>query len=288
MDDAIVSLQLHPKNEHRLYAQMRHHQIICLDAANEIVLNTLGAVDSDSNPHSKFTITPCGSIVCTILWDTICMHNILTGTVQSSLKVPYVKNRRHSYISHLDYHPKSFLLSVAVYDANGGIVLLSHRSESHDSMDGGHKEAVYESVLDDRWQLVKQNVHSKSSELLGTIIQRIDDIMHQPHLSRNETDDFKNENQHRSQNMERNVAAYVQMEPLNISSDDSDSDVKSDGTFTVHKNESISEASNRTFTLNKNATPSCSKVVQRVNDGTYSIQANDTSDEDDTTISESM
>lgn len=214
------------------------------------------------------------------------MYNILTGTLQSSFKVPYVKNRKHCYISHLDYHPKLFLLSATVYGINGGIVLLSHESEVH-AMDS-HKEAVHQDSFD-RWMLLKDNINPKSSELLGNIIQRIDDILHQPQQhNTNETDDFKNENLNRTDENDRNVEAtgHVEVGSLDIMSEnESDSSVGSGGTFTI-RNRSISEHSNRTFTLNKNG--GGSNVVQReqVNDGTYSIEEDNHSD--NTTISESM
>lgn len=216
------------------------------------------------------------------------MHNILTGTLQSSLKVPCVKNRKNSYISHLDYHPTLFLLSAAVYGSNGGIVLLSHKSEVY-SMDS-HKEAVHQESFDDRWMLLKGNVNPKSSELLGNIIQRVDDILHQAKQNKNETDDFKNKsmaNSRRSEDDDQNIAGYVEVGRLNIVSDsESECSVNSGGTFTV-RNRSISEASevsNRTFTLNKNAVSSTD--LRQVNDGTYSIEGGNNSD--DTTISESM
>lgn len=216
------------------------------------------------------------------------MYNILTGTLQSSLKVPYVKHRKNCYISHLDYHPKLFLLCASVYGGNGGIVLLSHKSDV-DSMDC-NKEAVLHNSFDDRWMLLKGNVNPKSSELLGNIIQRIDDILHQPQHSKNATDDCKTKkiaNLNRTDVQDQDAVGavgYVEVGSLNIISEsDSDSTVKSGGTFTV-RNRSISEASNRTFTLNKKA--GCSNDVQHVNDGTYSIEVDDNSD--DTTISESM
>lgn len=213
------------------------------------------------------------------------MYNILTGTLQSSLKVPYVKYRKNCYISHLDYHPKLFLLCASVYGVNGGIVLLSHKSEV-DSMDC-NKDAVLQNSFDDRWMLLKGNVNPKSSELLGNIIQRIDDILHQPQHNKNATDDFKKKNianLKRTDVKDQNAVGYVEVGSLNIiSQSDSDSTVGSGGTFTV-RNRSISEVSNRTFTLNKQA--DYPNDVQHVNDGTYSIEVDNNSD--DTTISESM
>lgn len=289
LSDGILTLQLHPKNEQRLYAQLKNHQIYSLDAANEIVLNTLGSVDDDQNLTKKFTISPCGSTVFTVHWDTIFMHNILTGTVQSSVKVPYVKNRKNSYISHLDYHPKLFLLSAAVYAGNGGIVLLSHKSEVC-SMD---QQSVVpdQDSFDNRWMLLKGSVNPRSSEMLGNIIERIDDILQQPHhqqTNKNETDDSKNGTKNGNiVNLNRidesETVGYVEVGPLNIlSENDSDSTIESGGTFTI-RNRTISNASNRTFTLDKNAVGS---NLQGVNDGTYSIEAGN--DSDDTTVSESM
>lgn len=211
------------------------------------------------------------------------MYNILTGTLQNSLKVPCVKNLKNSYISHLDYHPKLFLLSASVYDGNGGIVLFSHQSEAN-TID---KEAIQRDSFDDRWRLLKGNVNPKPSLLLGDIIQRIDDILHQPQHHKNETDDFKKKNiamLNRADESDQNVAGavgYVEVGSLNIISEsDSDSSAGSGGTFTI-RNRSISEVSNRTFTLNKNA-----GGRNEVNDGTYSIEPDNNSD--DTTISESM
>lgn len=284
MTGGILGLQLHPKNEQRLYAQLKNHQIYCLDTSNEIVLNTLGSIDDDQNVNNNFTISPCGSTIYTFLCDTIFMYNILTGTLQNSLKVPCVKNRKNSYISHLDYHPKSFLLSASVYDGNGGIVLFSHQSEVN-SMDS-RNEAVRQDSFDDRWMLLKGNVNPKPSLLLGDIIQRIDDILHQPQHHKNETDDFKKENianLNRTGESDQNVAGavgYVEVGSLNIISEsESDAD-GSGGTFTI-RNRSMSDVSNRTFTLNKNA-----GGRNEVNDGTYSIEPDNNSD--DTTISESM
>lgn len=293
MNQGIITIQLHPKNEQRLYAQLRSHQINCLDTTNEIILNTIGAMDDDRNVNYKFTISPCGSTIYTIVWGTISMYNIVTGSVQSSLKVPCVKNRKNSYISHLDYHPKLFLLSAAVYDTDGGIVLLGHKSDIvHSVDDHDHKEAVHRDSFDDRWMLLKQNVNPKSSELLGNIIQRIDNILHQPQRNnKNETDDFKNENIANLNRSDHGVASggggaagYVEIGSLNIISESDSDSVESGGTFTI-RNRSISEVSNRTFTLNKNA-GGPSTGLEPVNDGTYSIDAGNNSD--DTTISESM
>lgn len=208
------------------------------------------------------------------------MYNVLTGTLQSSLKVPYVKNRKNCYISQLDYHPKLFLLCAAVYGGNAGIVLLSHKS-SVDSMDS-NKDDVLQTSFDDRWMLLKGTVNPKSSELLGNIIQRIDDILHQSQPDKNATDDFKHKNVahlNRTGVRDQNAAVgYVEVGSLNINSEsDSDSSVESGGTFTI-RNRSTSDVSNRTFTLN--GKPGV------VNDGTYSIEVGNNSD--DTTISESM
>lgn len=169
-----------------------------------------------------------------------------------------------------------------MYGVNGGIVLLSHKSEV-DSMDC-NKDAVLQNSFDDRWMLLKGNVNPKSSELLGNIIQRIDDILHQPQHNKNATDDFKKKNIANLKRTDDQNAGYVEVGSLNIiSQSDSDSTVGSGGTFTV-RNRSISEVSNRTFTLNKQA--DYPNDVQHVNDGTYSIEVDNNSD--DTTISESM
>ncbi|KAJ6645718.1 Jouberin [Pseudolycoriella hygida] len=285
LTDSILSLQLHPKNEQRLYAQLKNHQINYIDTANEIVLNTLGSTDDDQNCNKKFTISPCSSTIYTVLWDTICMYDVLTGTLQSSLKVPHVKHHKFSYVSHLDYHPKLFLLSAAVYDLNGGILLFSHKSEGN-LMD---KEVIHQDSFDDRWKLLKGQVSSNSSELLGNIIQRIDDILHQPLRHKNETDDFKNENLshlNRSDASDGNEdVGQAEVELFDIVSEsDSDSTAGSGGTFTIRKQSISDEISNKTFTLDKNGVSQ--NRVQRLNDGTYSIDANDNSD--DTTVSESM
>lgn len=219
------------------------------------------------------------------------MYNIVTGSLQSSLNVPHVRNQRGSYLSHLDYHPKLFLLCAALYGANGGIVLLTHKMEASSS-NGAIEAPIRRDSFDDRWMLLKQNVHPKSSELLGNIIRRIDDILHQPHDNRNATDDLKNENiaNHRTQDSVQGVAdeavGYVEVGSLTIVSEN-DSDTESGGTFTV-RSKSISEVSNRTFTLNKNAGGG-SNDPTRINDGTYSIKGDSRdTDSDDTTISESM
>lgn len=209
------------------------------------------------------------------------MYNILTGSQQSSLNLSHVKNHRGSYISHLDYHPKLFLLCASIYGSNGGVVLLTHKTEAPSS-DVLIKEPVRQDSFDDRWMLLKQNVHPKSSELLGTIIRRIDDILHQPQPNKNETDDLKNENI-ANQNVADGAVDCVEVGSLTIVSEN-ESDIESGGTFTV-RSRSVAEVSNRTFTLNKNADGS--NGLERVNDGTYSIKGNSDSD-DDTTISESM
>lgn len=286
-----MTLHLHPKNESRLYAQLKNHQINCLDTSSEIVLNNIGSIDDDQNVKNKFTISPCGSTIYTIQWDTILIYNILSGTLQSSFKIPYVKHQKCYYINHLDYHPKLFLLSAAVYGVNGGVVLLSHKSEGYSMDIQNHKVSVHQESLDDRWMLLKNNVNPKSSELLGNIIQRIDDILHQPQQHKNETDDFKKQNivnrTDREDEYGENcgeIGTSVEVGSLAILSEsDSDSSVGSGGTFTI-QNRSVSEVSNRTFTLNKNA--GCSIGMQQRNDGTYSIEKDNNSD--DTTISESM
>lgn len=289
LTDGVLTLHLHPKNELRLYAQLNNHQICCLDTSSEIVLNTVGSIENDHNIKSKFAISPCGSTIYTIQWDTILIYNILSGTLQSSFKIPHLKHRKCYYVSHLDYHPKLFLLSAAVYGVIGGIVLLSHKSEGYSI--NNHNEAVHQDSVDDRWMLLKNNVNPKSSELLGSIIQRIDDILHQPQQHKNETDDFKKQNivnrTDREDECNENVGEIgtsVELGSLAILSEsDSDSSVGSGGTFTI-RNRSVSEVSNRTFTLNKNA--GCSNDMLPRNDGTYSIEKDNNSD--DTTISESM
>lgn len=282
----------------RLYAQQKNHLIDCLDIASQIILNTIDMADHDQHIKNKFTISPCGSAIYTIQWDTILMYNILSGSLQSSFKIPYVKHRK-SYISHLDYHPKLFLLSAAVYGLNGGVVLLSHTSENY-SIEN-HDEVFHRNGSDDRWTLIKDHVHPQSSELLGNIIQRIDDILHQqPHSKhKNETDDLKKKNiadKKRSDEKSecdqndigvKKIVTPVLMGSLEFSTksdtDSADSSIGSGGTFTINK-KSVSEASNKTFTLSNKA--GGSNVKQQVNDGTYSIEVDNNSD--DTTISESM
>lgn len=246
-------------------------------------------MDEDQGIKNKFTISPCGSTIYTSQWDTILIYNILSGALHTTFKIPFIKHRKYCYISHLNYHPKLFLLSAAVYGVNGGIVLLSHKSDAY-SIDN-HKEVVHQDSLDDRWIFLKDNVNPKSSELLGNIIQRIDDILHQPQQHKNETDDFKKKNildsnrtDRRDESDENAGEIGTSVGSLEILSEtDSDSSVCSGGTFTI-QNRSASEVSNRTFTLQKNV--GGSNAERQRNDGTYSIEKDNNSD--DTTISESM
>lgn len=279
----ISNIQLHPTIGN-MYVN-DEQSIKSIEIRSGIVIQSFGTKFLDRN-NTRFTISPCGSILFSSTSNEIISWNLVDGSQISEIIVPISKSYR-CYISSLDYHPHDHLLCATVYGPNGGLYLFGCKILIEPPITQNSNLAVNE-----KEKTVNSIVPNNEYTDLAKIIQKIDDIFLLP---QNKTDDLKssdakNENKYNSEifsNSDRSISGNSNTFEINRPTPipeilESDSSEQSDaGTFTIEK------PSNRTFSI----PVSSASNDQQPKNGTYSIENIKPAieyDSDDTTISESL
>lgn len=271
-------------------------EIFVLGLPSGVLIQKLDVKERPGTIHQRVGISSCGTYLLCPNGYYLVLYNLLTDRVDSELRIPYVHTGK-SFISGSCSTLRYQMLSISVYGEGGGLVVYGSDTSQGSDMGGMTLDGFLKSSKD--WEL-----HDKTE--IGThlkeMIQKIDDVFlggkksqmkgvtkSLPELREAREDDS------RSESSEDSSAEEVDV-------DVSEETIHS-GTFTIEKPPEKAQGRsvqihdpNRTFSISDRQKPVPAKRKEKrkgpepaPRDLTYSIESNkDHSNEDDTTISESL